>query len=371
MSILPAVEPKRLFFTVTNDLSYDQRMHRICNSLAEAGYDVTLVGRKLPNSLPLEKKKFKQARLHCWNLKGKLFYAEYNLRLYYYLLNKAIDGICAIDLDTILPCLRISKKKKIPRIYDAHEFFTEMKEVRSRPLIYKSWLQVEKTTVPQFRFAYTVSESIAQEFKKRYKVDFETIRNLPLLEDFPLPTAKENFIYYQGAVNEGRNFEALIPAMREVDARLVICGDGNFMPRLRELITENGLEQKIELKGMLMPAELGKIASRARVGVCLSEKEGLNQWLALPNKFLDYIHGGLPQVAMNFPEYQKINNKFRVALLLDEADPNSIAAALNKLLYDDVVYTEMKANTLVARTELNWQNEERKLLEFYQRIFQP
>lgn len=364
------MEAKRLFFTVTNDLSYDQRMHRICNSLAVAGYDVTLVGRKLPGSLPLEKKKYKQARLHCWNQKGKLFYAEYNLRLFYYLSNKAIDGICAIDLDTILPCLRISKKKKIPRVYDAHEFFTEMKEVRTRPLVYKSWLQVEKTAVSQFRYAYTVSDGIAAEFRKKYKVDFETIRNLPLLEDLPLSTTKDNFIYYQGAVNEGRNFEALIPAMKDVDARLVICGDGNFMPRLRELITGNGLEQKVELKGMLLPADLKKLASRARIGVCLSEKEGLNQWLALPNKFLDYVHAGLPQLAMNFPEYQKINNKFRVALLLDEADPGTISAGLNKLLYDDVVYSEMKANTLIARKELNWQQEEKKLLAFYHRIFQ-
>jgi hypothetical protein len=35
-----------------------------------------------------------------------------------------MDGICAIDLDTITPCLAISKLKNIPRIYDAHEFFT-------------------------------------------------------------------------------------------------------------------------------------------------------------------------------------------------------------------------------------------------------
>ena len=345
-------------------------MHRICSSLAEAGYDVTLVGRKLPDSLPLEKKKFKQVRLNCWNLKGKLFYAEYNLRLFYYLSNKSFDGICAIDLDTILPCLRVSKKKKIPRIYDAHEYFTEMKEVRTRPLVHRSWLQIEKTAVPQFRYAYTVSEGLAGEFRKKYRVDFETIRNLPVLEDLPSATSKENFIFYQGAVNEGRNFEALIPAMKEVDARLVICGDGNFMPRLRELISENGLEKKIELKGMLSPGELKKVASRARAGVCLSEKEGLNQWLALPNKFLDYIHAGLPQLAMKFPEYEKINNKFRIALLLDEADPASISAGLNKLLYDDVVYAEMKANTLIARRELNWQNEEKKLLEFYHRIFQ-
>jgi glycosyltransferase involved in cell wall biosynthesis len=105
------------------------------------------------------------------------------------------------------------------------------------------------------------------------------------------------------------------------------------------------------------------------VGVCLSEKEGLNQYLALPNKFLDYIHAGLPQVAMDFPEYRKINEKYPVALLLKDATEGEISEALNKLLYDDVLYAEMRTQTLRAREILNWQEEEKKLLAFYKRIF--
>ena len=344
-------------------------MHRICGSLAGAGYEVTLVGRELPGSPPLDKKNFRQVRLKCWNQKGKLFYAEYNLRLYYYLQRQAMDGICAVDLDTIIPCLRVSRKKKIPRIYDAHEFFTEMKEVRTRPLVHKSWLRLEQSTVPQFKHAYTVSEGLAEAFRKRYGVSFHTIRNLPLLRPLPPAGPPEKFILYQGAVNEARSFETLVPAMKEVDARLVICGDGNFMDQLKQLVKDHGMEHRIELKGMLMPEQLREVAGRARVGLCLSEKEGLNQYLALPNKFLDNIHAALPQVAMNFPEYRKINNRFRVALLIDDTDPPTISAALNKLLHDDVLNAELRTNALRAREELNWQHEEKKLIEFYQRIF--
>ena len=129
---------KRIYFTVTNDLIYDQRMHRICTTLAENGYDITLVGRELPSSLPLAEKKFRQERIHCFWKKGKFFYTEYNIRLFFFLLLKKMDAICAIDLDTIIPCLYISKWKKITRIYDAHEFFSELKEVISRPGIQKN-----------------------------------------------------------------------------------------------------------------------------------------------------------------------------------------------------------------------------------------
>lgn len=360
---------KRIYFTVTNDLTYDQRMHRICTSLAANGYSVTLVGRKLRSSPPLSPKRFAQRRISCWFSKGKMFYAEYNIRLFLFLLLKKMDAICAIDLDTILPSLYISRWKKIPRIYDAHELFSELKEVISRPAIQKAWLRIEKKAVPKFQYGYTVSDSIAAEFQRRYGVKYATIRNVPVLEKLSAVPTTERFILYQGAVNEARGFEYLIPAMQWVNSRLVICGDGNFMPQLKKLIEKYQLQDKIELKGMLPPSSLFSIAQQAYIGVAVPEKEGLNQYLALPNKFFDYIHATLPQVTVDYPEYKKINDQFEVAVLIGSKEPKRIADAINNLLVNDVLYKRLKQNCLKAREELNWQEEEKKLVSFYQSIF--
>lgn len=360
---------KRIYFTVTNDLTYDQRMQRICTSLAENGYALTLVGRKLSNSLPLSKQKFNQKRIRCFFNKGKLFYAEYNTRLFFYLLFKKMDAICAIDLDTILPCLYISKWKNIPRIYDAHELFTGLKEVATRPRIKKFWTSVERRSVPQYKFGYTVSESIAEEFNRRYNVNYATIRNITRLREFDAAPSSEKFLLYQGAVNEARAFEQLIPAMKKIDCKLVVCGDGNFMDQLKQLIKENGVENKVELKGMLLPDELWTISQKATIGMGVAENTGINQYLALPNKFFDYIHAGLPQIAMNFPEYVKLNQQFEVAVLLDDTNPERIANTVNNLLHNDVLYLRLKENCLKARQVLNWQQEEKKLLDFYQSVF--
>src|SRR5690242_13208129 len=46
----------KIVLTVTNDLNYDQRMIRICSSLASHGYQVLLVGRKMHASPPLLKR---------------------------------------------------------------------------------------------------------------------------------------------------------------------------------------------------------------------------------------------------------------------------------------------------------------------------
>ncbi len=360
---------KRIYFTVTNDLIYDQRMQRICTSLTENGYAVTLIGRKLFSSLPLQNHKYRQKRIHCWFNKGKTFYFEYNLRLTFYLLFRKMDAICAIDLDTIIPCHTISRIKGIPRIYDAHEFFTEMKEVITRPRVKKIWNRVEKKWVPKFKHGYTVSESIADEFHRRYQVNYQTIRNLPVMKPLDNLQPTEKFILYQGAVNEARGFEYLIPAMQWVNCKLMICGDGNFMPQLKKLISENKLENKIELKGMLPPDEIWKISQQAAIGIALAEKEGLNQYLALPNKFFDYVHACLPQVTMKYPEYIKINDQFEVAVLIDDLNPKKIAEEINNLLADGALYNRLKNNCMKARQELNWQHEENKLLDFYKSVF--
>ena len=359
---------KKIYFTVTNDLTYDQRMHRICTSLASNDFEVALVGRKLRHSLPLKTEQYKQKRVRCWFNKGKLFYIEINLRLFFLLLFKKMDGVCAIDLDTILPCLLISKLKNIPRMYDAHELFTGLKEVATRPAIESIWKKIERSTVPKFRWGYTVSESIAEEFHRRYRVDYQTIRNVPVLKPMDMTHPREKFILYQGAVNEARGFEYLIPAMKMIPYKLWICGDGNFMDQLKRLIVENKVQHIVELTGMLLPDELWKISQQATIGVAFAENTGINQYLALPNKFFDYIHAGLPQINVDFPEYRKLNDKYHVAVLVNNIEPKTIADAVNNLMADRVLLERLKQNCIKAREELNWQNEEKKLIRFYKNI---
>lgn len=365
----PPGKSKSLVFTVTNDLSYDQRMIRICSSLAHAGYAVTLVGRRMPDSVPLRERPFSQKRLGCIFSKGKLFYAEYNIRLFFYLLFKKMDLVCAIDLDTILPCFWVSKIKGIKRVYDAHELFCEMKEIVQRPAVYKTWKWIERKTVPGFRLGYTVNQPIADEFKKMYDRDYIVIRNTPVLKPLTIPEKPEKYIYYQGAVNEGRSFETLIPAMKEVNARLLIAGDGNFMKQAKQLVKQNALENKVIFLGRIRPEDLTSYANKAWVGITLFEKKGLSNYFSLANRFFDYIHAGVPQLGVDYPVYRELNKNMPVAVLIEDLSSKNIAAQLNLLLENDVLYQTLQNNCLLQRERMNWQQEEIKLLDFYQTIF--
>ncbi|MEO6670181.1 MAG: glycosyltransferase [Ferruginibacter sp.] len=358
-----------LYFTVTTDLTYDQRMIRICSSLANVGYKVVLVGRKKKESQALTAQPFHQKRINCLFEKGKLFYVECNLRLFFFLIFKKMDAICAIDLDTILPCYYIGSIKKIKRIYDAHELFCEMKEIVSRPKIYKVWKWIERKTVPHFKFGYTVNQPIADEFEKMYGCRYEVIRSIAVYNEVLEEQKKEKYILYQGAVNEGRSFETLIPAMKMVNAQLVICGDGNFMTQAKQLVADNQLTGKVIFKGMVEPTALKHYTAAAYIGITLFEKDSRSNYFSLANRFFDYTHAATPQLCVDYPVYREINDQHHVAVLIDDLSPENIASHLNEMLNDKTGWQSMTANCRKASKILNWQNEEIKLVSFYKNIF--
>ncbi|HET9057472.1 MAG TPA: glycosyltransferase [Chitinophagaceae bacterium] len=363
---------KKIVFSVTNDLNYDQRMIRICSSLSAAGYKILLVGRARTQSTTLDTRPYEQKRLNCWFQKGKVFYIEYNIRLFFFLLFTKMDCICAIDLDTILPCYFISVIKKTKRVYDAHELFCEMKEIVTRPFIYKTWKCIERLAVPKFQHGYTVNQPIADEFKKLYNVNYSIIRNVPILHpsDNMQKTAavEQRFLLYQGDVNEGRSFETLIPAMKKVPLPLIVYGDGNFFEQAKQLVKQNNLEDKVIFKGRIKPEELRSITPKAYLGITFFENNGLSNYLSLANKFFDYIHAGVPQLCVGYPAYKEINNQFEVAHLIDDLSAENIATQLNFLLDNNVLYNRLRQNCLEARKVLNWQTEEKELITFYKKL---
>lgn len=358
---------KKIIFTVTNHLVFDQRMQKIAGSLQHAGFDVVLVGSIHRQSPPLVNQPFQQHRLPIHFKKGPLFYVEFNVKLALWLLKQQnIAAICAIDLDTIIPVWLACKFKKSLPVYDAHELFIEMKEVVTRPKIHAFWRWVEKTFVPAFTCGYTVNLFLQQYFHKTYGVQYGIIENRPVFAEYPPKnTYHKKFLLYQGAVNHGRSFETLVPAMQHIPIPLVVCGDGNFMRQLKELIDQHQLQSKIELRGMVLPAQLKNITPNATIGLTLFEKVGLNQIHSLANRFFDYIMCGVPQICVAYPEYEAINQQYQVALLIPDTQPDTIANAVNKLLNDSVLYNTLQNNCLQAAKKLSWQYEEEKLVTMY------
>jgi glycosyltransferase involved in cell wall biosynthesis len=357
---------QRIASLVTNDLHQDQRMNRICGALVNGGFDVTLIGRKRKSSRKLEPKPFHRLRLNCWFERSILFYGEYNIRLFFHLLFNHYDIINANDLDTIMPAIWVAKLKGSKVVYDAHEYFTEQEEIVNRKGIKRFWKAIERFSIPKVDAAITVSQGYANLFLKEYHQKFNIVRNATILETPPANcVSSEEYILYQGAVNFGRGLEELLVAMQNVDSKLYLCGDGDVLPTLKQLAKNLEIEHKIKFVGFVEPEKLREYTCGAKIGLTLFAKGGLSHWHSLANRFFDYMHAGVPQIAMTYPEYEAFNKKDEVAVLIEDIEPKKIALALNSLLSDSDLYQRLSKNARSARNHANWQAQEEVLLKVY------
>lgn len=365
--------PKRIICTVTNDLTYDQRMIRICHSLVREGYNVLLVGRQLPTSVPLQNMAFEQKRLNCFFQKGKVFYLEYNLRLIFFLWRQSFDLICAIDLDTLAPGFLISRIKGRSCVYDAHEYFTEVPEVVDRPFTRAIWGLLARTIIPRLRYAYTVGPQLAQIFQQQYGTPFASIRNLPRRQSEHIPLAdntQEKIILYQGRLNAGRGLETAILAMQDIErAVLWLAGEGDLSDSLRQLVKDKKLENKVKFLGYLEPDALRQLTLQAYIGLNLLEHKGLSYYYSLANKAFDYIQAGLPSIQMDFPEYRALQEQYEVFALLEKLEVDTLVKLIQQLLDAEGPWLKLHKNCLAARKVLSWEQEEQKLAAFYRQLF--
>ncbi len=364
-------QTKKIVFTVINDLNYDQRMQRICGAMHKAGYEVTLIGRTHSKSKELKEQAFKQKRLNLFFEKGKLFYLEYNIRLFFLLLFSNYDIYSATDLDTAMPQCVVAKLKGKTFAYDAHEYFPELPEIIHRPFTHWVWCQVEKFIVPRADIAYTINQSYADVFMAKYRKKFGIVRNATVLQDLPdkseLTPPEKPYILYQGAVNVGRGIEEMIQAMPMIkDLDLYICGKGDVYEDCVRLVEELDLKDRVTFFGFVPPEELRRYTLNATLGFTFFTNDGLSYYLSLANRFFDYFHAGVPQLVTAYPEYKRINAQYEIAVLLKELAPQSIAEEVNSLVENKGRYQALRTNTLKARTNINWQGEEVSLLSYYQ-----
>lgn len=361
---------KRIYLAVTNDLITDNRIHKVASTLLKSGAKITLIGIKTKNSLPVKNRLYNTKRFSLWFKKGPGFYLEYNIRLFLFLLLKKTDIIVANDLDTLLGLYMASKLKSCKLVYDSHEYFTELPELVNRDFPKAVWKYLEKKILPKIKYSYTVSESIANTYEKKYGIQIKVVRNVPyFIKSEPVKKSTNNTIkqiLYQGSLNIGRGLEHIIDAMEFIDnVKLTIIGDGDITSQLVERIRKKKLNNKIELKGRIPFENLIEETQKADLGIALEENLGLNYYYALPNKLFDYIQARVPVLTSPFPEMQKIVNEYEIGTVYDHKDPRSLAQKITEIFKLENRYLKWKENTTKAAKELCWENEEKILIELY------
>jgi len=365
---------QRIIVSVTNDLVTDQRVKKICESLQTIGYEITLIGRELPNSLPIERN-YRTIRMKLLFNKGFLFYAEYNTRLFFKLLFVKKDILLANDLDTLLPNYLISKLFSKKLVYDSHELFTEVAELVSRPKIRNVWLKIENYIFPKLKNVYTVNDRIALFYQKKYGIPVKVVRNIaPKLTNSNIDKnlakrvkGDNKMLILQGSgININRGAEEAIQMMKYLENTvLYIIGGGDIFHQLKPLVRKLELDKKVIILNKMPYDELMEFTKIADLGLSLDKGSNLNYEYSLPNKVFDYIQAQIPLFVSDRVEVAKLVSENNIGFITLSHDPKVLTKQVETIFQNSDSIYAWKQNLIIASEKYNWEKESVIIKEIY------
>ncbi|MDX1650891.1 MAG: glycosyltransferase [Brumimicrobium sp.] len=369
---------KRIIVSVTNDLYTDQRVDKVCRYLHENGFQVLLVGRKRRNSPVLDKREYATKRLRLLFEKGALFYAFFNVRLFLFLFFRRQDALLSNDLDALLANYLVAKIKRKKLVYDSHELFTEVPELIDRPRVRAVWLRIEKWIFPKLQNVYTVNDSIAEIYRKRYNVPVNVVRNVspkwntknvPDKKKLGIPENKLILIIQGAGINVDRGAEEAVEAMKSLENTvLLIVGGGDVVPQLMETVKKENLTEKVLFIGKKPYKELMYYTYYADIGLTLDKNTNLNYKYSLPNKVFDYIHGGTAVISSDLIQVRRIVEAHDVGVVISEVSPKKIVESVQYFLDHPEILQAKKENCLKAAKKENWEEEKKVLKQVFEKI---
>jgi glycosyltransferase involved in cell wall biosynthesis len=366
--------PKRVIIAVSTDIVTDQRVLRMAGLIAESRADITILGRELAESLPVEDMEFKVQRWKMVFRTGFLFYKWFNIRIFFYLISNKADLIVSNDLDTLLPCYIVSKLKRVNLIFDSHEYFTGSPELKNRHFVRLFWKNIERKTLPYLNYVMTVNKSISDLYHKEYGIDAVVVRNISEKHEIhPINRSElglsdnDLILILQGTgINIDRGGEELVEAMKQITGvHLLIIGKGDALGMLREMSQSPDLKGKITFLPAMPWNQMMRYTGMADAGLSLDKGDSLNYKLSLPNKIFDYINAGIALIVSNLPEVKKVVDLYGCGLLIDKISPETITERIIQIRDDRSLLEELKNNSLIASGKLSWEVEKQKAKALY------
>lgn len=277
-------------------------------------------------------------------------------------------------------------KNKAKVIYDSHEFEIGRNAKRGA-LARKIMYLAEKFVVKRVDETIVVSDSIAQEIKKIYKLDKApcVVRNIPEKWDVDKEEIRErsaelkarmkgvkHIISYHGIVVPSRGIEIAIDMTEKVnDFGLIVVGyamSEDYLESLKKMVAEKGIEDRVLFLGAVQNSDLWRYIGAADLSVLMLPPVSASYYYSLPNKLFEAIQSETPLIASDFPEIRAVVDKYKIGVIAKWDDTDDIVAKAQGLLSDEKLYEETKKNVSLAKEELCWEKEKEILKQIYLRL---
>ena len=287
-----------------------------------------------------------------------------------YVLKKIDPEIIHVQSVTIaMPAYLVGKFLKKPYIVCGHGFD-----------LYFSWRfkkAISRLVLKNANVVIALTENMKNDMQKIYNREIIVIPNGIDVEKFTVPLDKETIrkrlgindsdkvIIFVGNLRPVKGVEFLVRAMnvviqKDVNAKLILVGDGQQQDYLRRMVAELHIERYVTFTGEVPNDEVFEYLAASDIFVLPSLSEGFSI------ASLEAMACGLPIIATRVGVLQEIIENGVNGFLIKTGEPRQISEKVLKLLGDEYLRGRISENNKKKVKDYDWTGIVQRLEESYQ-----
>ena len=250
-------------------------------------------------------------------------------------------------------------------------------------IITKIYKKFEKAIFEKADFCHAVSNYLGDHFRQYRVKKIAVIPDGVSQEKFKLDPDKketrkklgfdtENLIICVSRLEYKNGTRDLIEAAKYLqgfDFKIIICGNGSEMGKLKNMIKEFNLEKRVFLLGDILHSELPKYVACADIFVRPSLAEGFGivflEAMAAGLAIIGTPVGGIP----DFLKDPSTNSGQATGLFCKPENPKSVAEKIQTLIEDKLLVQKLTQNGFnLVKNEYNWDIISQKIKNLYSEI---
>ena len=361
------------------EMTYEYRLHAIADSLQKYGHNITVLSAK--NSQVLEKRNYniKQIKIvlrkkQKYSIAKMIRIFEYYVKFFIHGLRIKSDIIIASDVMMLPIGYMIKKINGAKLVYDMRELWPWTKNSGLR-----IWKIIDRTLINKADEWIVVNDLRKNFIEKEYN----TLKEGKILHPYPYllknisqgrlrkflteKGSTSNFtVLYKGGILPGNNLEILIDAAELFDESisLIILGFNDSKIYLNSLIERANKSKKknVFFHPPVISTEIMSYVAEASVGIVSYSANCINSDLCEPCKLYDFMMQGVPTIVSSVKGTEAIINKYKTGILIS-FNYQEIGSQINNLKKNPTLYNELKNNSILYSSKLNWENEQEKLFD--------
>jgi len=353
---------------------YDNRIFfKECSSLAKSNWDVHLI-------VADGKGDEKNNGVSIWDVgKGKGRFERF-FKTTSAVYEKALEIDAEVyhfhDPELIPKGLKLKKRNK-KVIYDIHEVYRLQIKIRPwinpmlKNMVAYFFGKYEDYAIKRFDGLLVPQMGMIGHFDHINENTKYVANSMMIDDEFDLDEKdySNKICFHPGSLSKPRGVLNMIRAFKHLDEEeLVLVGPFVTESLFEKAKSTEGWE-RIDYKGKLPFHEVKEFHKKASIGLILFE-DVAQCYFAYTVKLFEFMYFGEPVLMPNFGDWVEFNKTYNCGINVNTGDPWEVAEKIKYLNENPEIKKKLGANGRKAvLEELNWNVDEKRLLNFYEALF--